>query len=378
LKNKLHVLFINSWYPSRVMPYNGDFIQRHAEAVALTNQVTAVHIITDPNCKQPYLIDIKDINGVNTIIGYVKQTKNTLIKGYLFFSVYLKILKQIGSFDLVHLNVLYPFGILALHLKWFYKKPYLISEHWTGYLDSQSKKISILQKLISKVITKSSSFICPVSNNLSIAMQKFGLKGNYQKIPNVVDTDLFVPKKMNNEVFTLVHISSMLDGHKNTSGILRVILKLQKIIPTFKVKLIGSSTKNMQLFAENSGLDSKFYEFIDQIPQKEVIPHLQQADGLILFSNYENLPCVILEAFSCGIPVISTDIGGIKEYFPDEFGYLIEKKNEGELLDKILLLYKKPIINSKKMHEYAISNFSKNTIADSFSTLYYQSLKQSS
>jgi len=44
---KLHVLFLASWYPSRVLKTNGDFIQRHAEAVALQHNVTVLHVISD-------------------------------------------------------------------------------------------------------------------------------------------------------------------------------------------------------------------------------------------------------------------------------------------------------------------------------------------
>ena len=85
MSKKLHILFLNSWYPSRVLDFNGDFIQRHAEAVSLQHEVTSLHIISDPNCKQAIEIVKKEINGINTIIGYIKQTQNPIIKAYLFF-----------------------------------------------------------------------------------------------------------------------------------------------------------------------------------------------------------------------------------------------------------------------------------------------------
>jgi len=45
--NKLHVLFLASWYPSRILKSNGDFIQRHAEAVALQHKVSVIHVKSD-------------------------------------------------------------------------------------------------------------------------------------------------------------------------------------------------------------------------------------------------------------------------------------------------------------------------------------------
>ena len=106
-----------------------------------------------------------------------------------------------------------------------------------------------------------------------------------------------------------------------------------------------------------------------------MVNHLQSASVFVLFSNYENLPCVILEAFSCGIPVISANVGGIAEYFPNDFGKLIPPKNKEQFLENLLYFSKKPPINKNKMHAYAIENFGKNAIANSFSQLYYSSLK---
>ena len=63
MRNKLNVLFICGWYPSRVLTNNGDFIQRHAEAVSLKQNVSVLHIITDENSRIVYKwVDI-DENG---------------------------------------------------------------------------------------------------------------------------------------------------------------------------------------------------------------------------------------------------------------------------------------------------------------------------
>jgi glycosyltransferase involved in cell wall biosynthesis len=361
------------WYPSRVLPTNGDFIQRHAEAIAKKQNVTVLHIVSDKNARKNS-IEYSMKKGVETYIGYIKKSKNPIVKVFRFYIIYKEIISKIKTFDVVHLNSIYPFGLFAIHLKRIKKTPYIISEHWTGYHHPQSKNIEFIQKLISKKITKSASFVCPVTNNLATSMERVGLKGNYFRVPNVVDTDVFFPLIKNSKEFNITHISSLLDNHKNISDMLRVAKRLETEIGFFNWKFIGGiSNKFTKLIKE---LDFKVakIEFIDHIPQNKLVNYLQTSDVFVLFSNYENLPCVILESFSCGIPVISTNVGGISEFFPDDFGKLIPKKNKEELFEQLMFYNKNRKSDKSKMHTYVIDNFSSKAIQKTFSELYYKSI----
>jgi glycosyltransferase involved in cell wall biosynthesis len=55
---------------------------------------------------------------------------------------------------------------------------------------------------------------------------------------------------------------------------------------------------------------------------------MQESQLLVLFSRYENLPCVILEAFCSGLPVVSSRVGGIGEVVHRENGILVEPDDE--------------------------------------------------
>ena len=132
-QHKLHILFLTSWYPSKVLPVNGDFIERHAEAVATLHRVSILHVITNPHAIKPIEIEIQKSSSKNAYIAYVKKSKNPFIKLIRFYKAYKTLLNKIGSFDIIHLNKLYPAGIVALFLEVFHKKQYLITEHWSGY-----------------------------------------------------------------------------------------------------------------------------------------------------------------------------------------------------------------------------------------------------
>lgn len=377
MNQKLHILFLCGWYPSRVNPTNGDFIKRHAKAVSSKHKVSVLHIISDKKSIQNIEIDYQTINGIATYIAYVKTSINPITKLIRFYNAYKQILRKIGPINNVHLNTLFPFGIFALHLKWFKKIPFIISEHWTGYNKSQSKNISFFKKLISIIITKNAAFVCPVSNSLKNAMLNFGLKGNYSVVPNVVNTKLFYPTNKKEEQFTIIHASSMKDDHKNISGMLNTAKKLENKIGPFTWKFIGGSSDEFKPLIKKLNFKQATIKFQEHISHQKLVTHLQSAHLFVMFSNYENLPCIILESFSCGTPVISTNVGGISEYFPNDFGYLIEKQNKTLLLEKIDNIYQNSVVDFKKMHLYAVEHFSEETISNQFSKLYYKSLNNS-
>lgn len=374
LKNdrKLHIIFLAGWYPSRVFLYNGDFIQRHAEAVSLMHRITVIHVVTDKNLTKNIEITDNEINGVRTLIAYVK---NSLFKPILFIKAYRQLIKLAGDFDIIHTHILYPVGMVALFYRIFYDKDYIITEHHTIYHKELRKNIGFLRRLISKYISFYASAICPVSEHLGNEMIDFGLSGNYIDVPNVVDTDLFTAKAAkNNGKFSIIHVSNM-EPRKRVKDILDIIRELQDQISNFIFYLIGENSSQYRNYALSLGIAQDNIKFIEQLSHQQLAEYYRKSDVFILFSESENLPCVILESFSCGTPVISNNVGGISEYFPSGFGFLENDKNK--IKDLILQIQSsQSLASSEKMHKYVVENFSHAKIAENFSELYYLTLRK--
>lgn len=64
--------------------------------------------------------------------------------------------------------------------------------------------------------------------------------------------------------------------------------------------------------------------------------HLQHADVFVLYSDYENQPCALLEALCCGLPVVASSVGGIAEVVNERNGRLIPPNNLQVLSDALL------------------------------------------
>jgi len=375
LTKKLHILFLCSWYPTKVLPTNGDFIQRHAKAVNLLHKVSVLHIISDKHIFKAK-IETNILHGVHTYIGYIPYTSNRILKFIRYIKMYTRLLRKIETYDLIHLNVIFPFGLFALHQKIIKKIPYIISEHWTGYLTSQNHKISFFQKLLSKQITKKAAFICPVSNELKIAMQAFGLKGNYKLIGNVIDTATFSRGHKKESQFTIVHISNLNNSQKNITGMLNTAKKLENNIGNFTWKFIGGTSSNYDSLIENLQFKKARIQFIGHLPQKQLSTHLQQAHICVSFSNYETFGVTLAEAIATGTYVISTNTGILNELSKKEYFSIIPVNDEGALFDEIV--HQKNTdqhLDLNEMNTLIDKMFSPQIIAKKFSSLYYNSLQ---
>jgi len=97
---------------------------------------------------------------------------------------------------------------------------------------------------------------------------------------------------------------------------------------------------------------------------------------MLLFSNHENLPVVMLESYACGVPIISTNVGGIHEHVNENLGRLVERGDEKAFLNELKNFMKKPdTYNQQKIREYAMENFSNKIIGKTLFKTYLMALK---
>jgi glycosyltransferase involved in cell wall biosynthesis len=104
----------------------------------------------------------------------------------------------------------------------------------------------------------------------------------------------------------------------------------------------------------------------------EIADKMRQSDAFVLFSRYENLPCVLLEAMACGLHIISTQVGGIREHVHASFGTLIDSEDEAALTEAMLQFIHhsdQPLVNTDAQH-YAASHFSMDAIAQQYDQVY--------
>jgi len=381
----LKVLHIPKWFPTQNAPYDGIFVQRHIEATSsLVNNYVIFAIAKTQKTwfelnvedKKAFVYYKKEISGI--------QFFDKIIKIVLYFMALQRAYNCFFQFEkpsLVHVHVLLRTGIFAYFLQITQQVPYVITEHWTGYLPENKHYKGFLLHFFNKLIIKNAKYVLPVSYHLQNAMQNFRkLKGNYKVVNNVVDNQIFYPQNLvlNTQKKQIVMVADMVIAHKNYISILKSISELSQIRKDFKLSIFGEGPDKELIFKfVNDNKIADFIEFLGyQTPQK-IAKVMNESAFLLLYSNYENAPCCISEAQFCGLPVLVSNVGGIPEMVSEKEGIVLEitspeqlKSQLNWMLDNYLSFDNEHIVNMSQ------SRYNYKSVGEKLFKIYEESVKK--
>lgn len=357
----------------------GLFVKKHAEAAAIYNQISILYIEPlDEGIQETEIIEKKE-NNLYALYIYFKKPKNLILYFIKFVQMYFLGFRKIrnrNDIDLVHVHILSRMGILAYMSKLLFGIPYVITEHWSRYLPSVNKFNGKARVFITQFIVKRAAAVLPVTADLKSAMISYGLQNlNYKVVPNVVDDLFFKPEihKKNDPIKTVIHVSTFEDISKNISGIIRGIKKVSEIRDDFKFIFIGDGIDfdKMKAIASNLKISKKHIEFKGLLEKEQLVNEYIQADFMLINSHYENMPVVINEAFACGLPVLSTDVGGISEHLGPTRGKLMPPNNENIFIESFIwMLDNCHDFKPEHLREYARIHFSYSGVATVLDEIY--------
>jgi glycosyltransferase involved in cell wall biosynthesis len=378
VKKKLHVLFLSSWFPSKTHPTLGNFVQRHAEAVALFANITVLYLSKN---NKTSAFEIEDEVEGNVRIVRVYYRSN----GMLFRNRIQALKKGIAHInfnqnkpDIVQLNMVWPEGWQALFIQRKWKIPFVISDNWTGYHPNERSPLPFHIKRYMRFIANRSELLLPVTMQLEKAMRALGFNKSSVIVPNVVNTAYFKNEKKN-EIHTYVHLSHLDNDHKNIEGILSAWKIFSDQTEDVILELGGDGDiPHWKKRSLEIGIRKNSITFFGTLDQQEVAKKMNASHTFVLFSNYENLPLVMIEAMASGMNVIATRVGGIAEHMGFcKWNKLIDAKNEAQLLHALNESHSEMNeINREEISEYATNHFSFEAVGKQFMNAYVQALNK--
>ena len=378
----MNVLHLLSWFPTPTDPNSGNFCLKHIQSVSDYVNSVVLSCYLDHSLQKNRKVEVVEYPNFKYVIVHLRPShsryinKWKLLQGYNFGLQYVK--KHYFWPDLVHQHVTLPVGKVTFLWHKRYHLPYVLTEHWTIY---QPQNRTMMTKRGLKAIQRIANhaeIILPVSEDLQHNMQNYGIHAPFRVIYNVVDTQRFTPNHKNQDGKKhILHISTLRDEAKNFSGILHVIKQLTQQRQDFVLDVVHDYHRpEFEKFVSDNHLEN-YIHFHGSKTESEIVEYYQNADFFLLFSNFENLPCVLVESFACGLPVITTDVGGICEIVDESRGRILHARDEAALLDALhFMLDQHQNYNRADIRQYAETHFSKPVIGTQLSEVYHTVLKR--
>lgn len=304
--------------------------------------------------------------------------------------------KELDNFDLVHLH--YPFyGVANMVRKWKLKNPHVplvITYHMNnrspGWLGLYFKYYSAfwMPKILSSAdLLLGSSFDYIQNSNATSFFQKYPNK--WRELPFGVDTERFKPRtrpeslfkrhKLDINIPTVLFVGGMDQAHyfKGIPVLLQAIRKMKKNNFYIQVVLVGNGElrESFEMQAKIFGLSDRV-KFVGAINDSELPYHYNMADLTILPSTNqaEAFGMVLLESYASGVPVIASDLPGVRSV-AEEAGLVFTPGDSEALAESIIGYFNEKTdrqVWSDKARQVAENKFSWSVIIAKLNNFYQQ------
>lgn len=301
-----------------------------------------------------------------------KYISNNLLYSLLIPFIHRKILKKV---DILKTNQMWG-SWSAVLAKLIYRGKKLLVR--TGYILSidfarrnPKSKRKWLMKTIERIAYRLANVVITTSQaNFEYVEKNYHPHVTHILIPNYIETNVFRPMNIEKEKGSICFIGRF-TREKNLFALLEALKDL-----SYSLSIIGSGEQREQLeeFARKNQVK---VTFLGNIPNHELPEILNRHELFILPSLWEGMPKTLLEAMSCGLPVIGTKINGTREVIEHRRNGILCDLDSGSIREAIIGIMEKEGlkkrlgINARRTIE---ERFTLNKLVDAELELYLQLL----
>ena len=155
-------------------------------------------------------------------------------------------------------------------------------------------------------------------------------------VPNIIDLSRFKRRdriELNSEPHLIV--TRNLEPIYDIPTAIRAFCVIKKRFVGARLTIAGSGPERAALESLVRQLDLRDNViFSGRIDNKEIPALYASADCMLNSSTVDNMPISILEALACGVPVVSTAVGGIPDMVEDDVSALLVPVGDAEFMGK--------------------------------------------
>jgi len=167
-------------------------------------------------------------------------------------------------------------------------------------------------------------------------------KGSIHVVNYCVDHDVHRPGDGTKSDVPLVGYVGRLKKYKSVEHLLEAFAEVREVIPDSRLQIVGDgdNRKNLEEYAARLGLDGAV-EFTGFVPEERKVALLQKMHVVVNTSSKEGWGLTVVEANACGVPVIASDVPGLRDSVVEgKTGILYPYGNTHDLAEKIVALLK--------------------------------------
>ena len=341
------VVVIPSWFPNRVQPLLGTFVQDQVRALAATFPNIEWHVIA-ADAPEEWVSPRRPFAGAasylrswhhagasaveedgNVLVHRVRALHGSFALGLLGFAPHKRIVerslqrieREYGAIDLIHAHSCYPAGLVVAALR--PACPWVLTEHQSPFPFVELRGADgLLWPELGAVFPAADATIA-VSRSQARDIERFtSIKPSV--IPNVCDESQFVPRQGRVDgPFTFLTVSG-LNEQKGIDVLLAAIAEFRSRGGNARFRIAGSGPLESQLRAQALSLGlSEFVEWCGAVSRADLPDVFRSADAFVLPSRHESFGVAYIEALASGLPIIATRCGGPEDIVRDVNGVLV-------------------------------------------------------
>lgn len=297
------------------------------------------------------------------ISGRAKSASDKLRKYRKFYSQIIAAYKK-DDFDLVYLHFLSHSspGLLLAKFLFGKKKKFIVNVHGSDVLKFNK---NLLKWCNHRLLDETDLLVVPspyFKEVIQTVFPDFPIDKIYISPSGGIDVSLFSYQKKAGDKYLHLGFVSRIEDDKGWLTFLGAVKELKNRNVPIKASVAGMGSK-----VEDMINQIKIYELEKDVDYLKILSHgelsmLYRNLDLFIFPTRasESLGLVGVEAMACGVPVIGTEIGGLKTFIEDgKNGFFTSIGDEIELVDKIQLYYNLSEIEKNKIKEAAVKTAQK-------------------
>jgi N-acetyl-alpha-D-glucosaminyl L-malate synthase BshA len=250
--------------------------------------------------------------------------------------------------DILHAHYAIPHALSAFIAHQMTGVPYIVTLHGSDVHTLGADPA--YQPATRYAVEAADAVTCVTKHICQTAEQTLGIRCSIEPITNFTDPDIFKPNSCEFPLVDgkrqLIHVSNFRPV-KRVSDLVTAFAQIADQVPDVDLLLIGDGPERPAV----DRLIRKF-ELNDRVRcpgfKRDVYQYLRCASVFALSSELEGAPLSLLEAMSCGLPVVATDVGGISEIVSDgENGVLVPFGDIDAFADKLYAILTDRTLASK-------------------------------